>query len=62
MQYALRKKCSSDEKRESWVDYALEKYGARQVSDTKNVLKAIALFPFYILYWCLYGQNVSGRF
>ena len=60
IQEAIRKKQSSKESRPSWLDYAVEKYGEEQVSDVKSVLRAIALFPFYILYWSLYDQGVSS--
>jgi hypothetical protein len=60
-QHALKTKLSTSKKtrKTHWLDYSEEKYGATIVSDTKRVLRVLALLPPLIIVATLYFQQAS---
>ncbi|XP_054274827.1 peptide transporter family 1-like [Macrosteles quadrilineatus] len=55
----IRRKISSNEKKEHWLDHAADKYNPQLVEDTKILIELIYLFSPTILFWALYDQQGS---
>lgn len=62
MSFSLRKKisCSSDKKKQHWLDYAEEEYPPRLISDMKVVLAILFVFVPLPLFWSLFDQLGSS--
>ena len=58
-QYASKKKLSSSEKPEHWLDHAKGKYSNQTIEDTKILLKILVMFIPLPIYWALFDQQVS---
>ena len=58
-QEAIKQKRKSDEKRDHWMDYAVERFGKSFVEDIKAVLRVCVLFLTYPFFWALYDQQGS---
>ncbi len=58
-QYAIKRKFSSSENREHWMDHALEKYDRTLVEDVKLVLRVLAMYIPIPVFWALFDQQGS---
>lgn len=55
--HAVVKKIKSKEKKNSWLDYADDKYDSKLISDIKVLMSLIVLFSPTIVFWALYEQQ-----
>ncbi len=56
--YAVRRKFTSSENREHWMDYAAEKYDRGVVEDVKMMLKVLWMYLPLPVFWALFDQQV----
>ncbi|KAJ8668736.1 hypothetical protein QAD02_010399, partial [Eretmocerus hayati] len=57
--HALRRKISSKEEHEHWLDYAEDKYDRALIEDIKAVMKVLWLFIPLPVFWALFDQQGS---
>ena len=58
---ATKKRFSSTEKPEHWLDHAKDKYTPQLIEDTKILLKVLVLYLPLPVYWALFDQQVSKK-
>ena len=58
LQYSLKRKFTSSESREHWMDYAREKYDRDFVDDVKLLLAVLFMYLPLPVFWALFDQQV----
>lgn len=59
-QTAIKEKTKSKSKRDHWLDYAIDKHGAKLIEDIKATLKVLVLYIPLPVFWALFDQQGSA--